>query len=69
MKEIIQYFLKIGFLGFGGPMAHIAMMEEELIERRKWADKEEYLEGLAICNMLPGPASTQLGIYMRYIVE
>jgi chromate transporter len=67
MKEIILYFLKIGVVGFGGPMAHIAMMDEELVEKRKWASKEEYLDGLAVCNMLPGPASTQLGIYMGYI--
>lgn len=67
MKEILSYFLKIGFLGFGGPMAHIAMMDEDLVEKRKWASKEEFLEGLAVCNMLPGPASTQLGIYMGYL--
>ncbi len=67
MKEIISYFLKIGLLGFGGPMAHIAMMDEELIEKRKWASKEDFLDGLAVCNMLPGPASTQLGIYMGYV--
>ncbi|MFZ5967421.1 MAG: chromate efflux transporter [Bacillota bacterium] len=67
MKEIISYFLKIGLFGFGGPMAHIAMMDEELVEKRKWASKEEFLDGLAVCNMLPGPASTQLGIYMGYI--
>ena len=67
MKEIISYFLKIGLLGFGGPMAHIAMMDEELVEKRKWASKEQFLDGLAVCNMLPGPASTQLGIYMGYL--
>jgi chromate transporter len=67
MKEILLYFLKIGLLGFGGPMAHIAMMDEELVEKRKWATKEEFLDGLAVCNILPGPASTQLGIYMGYI--
>jgi len=67
MKEIISYFIKIGLLGFGGPMAHIAMMDDELVEKRKWISKEEFLEGLAICNILPGPASTQLGIYMGYM--
>lgn len=67
MKEVISYFLKIGLLGFGGPMAHIAMMDEELVERRKWLDKRQFLDALALCNMLPGPASTQLGIYMGYI--
>lgn len=67
MKEIISYFLKIGLLGFGGPMAHIAMMDEELVEKRKWTSKEQFLEGLAVCQMLPGPASTQLGIYLGYV--
>ncbi|MCT4619530.1 MAG: chromate efflux transporter [Marinisporobacter sp.] len=67
MKEIMIYFFKIGVLGFGGPMAHIAMMDEELVEKREWVLREEFLDGLAICNMLPGPASTQLGIYMGYL--
>lgn len=67
MKEIFKYFLTIGLIGFGGPMAHIAMMDSELIEKRKWATKNEFLDGLAVCNLLPGPASTQLGIYMGYI--
>lgn len=67
MKEIFNYFLKIGLLGFGGPMAHIAMMDSELVEKRKWSTKEDFLDGLAVCNLLPGPASTQLGIYMGYL--
>ena len=67
MKEIISYFLKIGLLGFGGPMAHIAMMDEDLVEKKKWTSKEQFLEGLAVCQMLPGPASTQLGIYLGYL--
>ncbi|MBC2578781.1 chromate efflux transporter [Clostridium sp. DJ247] len=67
MKEILNYFLKIGLIGFGGPMAHIAMMDSELVEKRKWSTKDEFLDGLAVCNLLPGPASTQLGIYMGYL--
>lgn len=67
MKEIFYYFLKIGLLGFGGPMAHIAMMDSDLIDKRKWATKDEFLDGLAVCNILPGPASTQLGIYMGFL--
>lgn len=67
MKEIITYFLKIGLFGFGGPMAHIAMMQEELVHKRKWCDETHFLDGLALCNVLPGPASTQLGIYLGYI--
>jgi chromate transporter len=67
MKEIFKYFFKIGLIGFGGPMAHIAMMDSDLVEKKKWSTKDEFLDGLAVCNLLPGPASTQLGIYMGYL--
>lgn len=67
MKEIFNYFFKIGLIGFGGPMAHIAMMDSDLVEKKKWSTKDEFLDGLAVCNLLPGPASTQLGIYMGYL--
>ena len=67
MKEIFYYFLKIGLIGFGGPMAHIAMMDSDLVDKRKWSTKDEFLDGLAVCNILPGPASTQLGIYMGFL--
>lgn len=67
MKEIFNYFFKIGLIGFGGPMAHIAMMDADLVEKKKWSTKDEFLDGLAVCNLLPGPASTQLGIYMGYL--
>ena len=61
------YFLRLGFSGFGGPLAHIAMMEAETVERRGWLSKAQFMEGLALCQMLPGPASTQLGIYIGYL--
>lgn len=67
MKEIFSYFFKIGLLGFGGPMAHIAMMDSDLVDKKKWSTKDEFLDGLAVCNILPGPASTQLGIYMGFL--
>lgn len=67
MKELIRFFLKMGILGFGGPTAHIAMMQDELVSKQKWCDQETFMDGLALCNVLPGPASTQLGIYMGYI--
>lgn len=67
MKELIRFFLKIGILGFGGPTAHIAMMQDELVTKQEWCDQETFMDGLALCNVLPGPASTQLGIYMGYL--
>jgi len=69
LVEIARYFLFIGIVGFGGPLVHIAMMEDDLIgeDSRNWTDQSIFMEGLAICNMLPGPASTQLGIFMGWI--
>lgn len=64
--ELVRLFLKLGFSGFGGPLAHIGMMQAEVVERRRWLTKEQFLEGLAVCQMLPGPASTQLGLYIGY---
>jgi chromate transporter len=69
LVEISRYFLFIGIVGFGGPLVHIAMMEDDLVgeDSRGWTDESVFMEGLAICNMLPGPASTQLGIFMGWI--
>jgi chromate transporter len=62
LGELVRLFLRLGFAGFGGPLVHIAMMETEVVERRRWLSKQEFLDGLALCQMLPGPASTQLGV-------
>ncbi|WP_081972575.1 chromate efflux transporter [Leptolyngbya sp. KIOST-1] len=67
LRELTQLFLKLGFIGFGGPQAHIAMIHDETVTRRGWFTEEQYLEGVAICEMLPGPASTQTGIYTGYL--
>ncbi|ELZ32904.1 chromate efflux transporter [Halorubrum tebenquichense] len=69
LVEIARYFLFIGIVGFGGPLVHIAMMEDDLVgeDSREWTNESIFMEGLAICNMLPGPASTQLGIFMGWI--
>ncbi|MDS0278812.1 chromate efflux transporter [Halomicroarcula sp. S1AR25-4] len=65
LAGIARFFLKLGLIGFGGPLVHIAMMEDELVG--EWTDESTFMEGLAICNMLPGPASTQLGIFMGWV--
>jgi chromate transporter len=65
--SLARYFLRLGFTSFGGPLAHIAMMEDGVVRRRRWLRPEEFAEGLALCQMLPGPASTQLGIYIGYL--
>ncbi len=67
LKELAQIFLKLGVIGFGGPQAHIAMQNDEAVVRRQWMTQEQFTDGLAVCEMLPGPASTQMGIYVGYI--
>jgi chromate transporter len=67
LRELAQLFLKLGTIGFGGPQAHIAMIHDEAVVRRGWFSEAQFLEGVAICEMLPGPASTQMGIYTGYI--
>jgi chromate transporter len=67
LQELAQLFLKLGTIGFGGPQAHIAMIHDEAVERRGWFSEEQFIEGVAVCEMLPGPASTQMGIYTGYI--
>ena len=62
LGALVRLFLRLGFAGFGGPLVHIAIMETEVVERRRWLSKQEFLDGLALCQMLPGPASTQLGV-------
>lgn len=67
LRELAQLFLRLGSIGFGGPQAHIAMIHDEAVIRRGWLNEEQFLEGVAICEMLPGPASTQTGIYIGYL--
>ncbi|MEM1251116.1 MAG: chromate efflux transporter [Cyanobacteria bacterium P01_H01_bin.21] len=63
---LAKLFLRLGCLGFGGPQAHIAMANDEVVERRQWLSQDQFTDGLAVCEMLPGPASTQMGIYIGY---
>ena len=67
LQELAKLFLRLGALGFGGPQAHIAMINDEAVDRRGWLDNDEFSDGLAVCEMLPGPASTQMGIYTGYV--
>lgn len=67
MKELILLFLKLGFLAFGGPAAHIAMMENEVVEKRKWLSKEEFLNLYGFTNLIPGPNSTEMVLHIGYL--
>lgn len=66
LRELARLFLTLGVTGFGGPQAHMALMNEAVVVQRGWLTAEEFTEGIAVCEMLPGPASTQLGIYIGY---
>ena len=59
--QLAAYFLRLGAIGFGGPAALVAIMEDDLVERRHWLNREEYLEGLAICQTLPGRSRFRSG--------
>ncbi|HEY9763068.1 MAG TPA: chromate efflux transporter [Trichocoleus sp.] len=67
LRELVQVFTKLGTIGFGGPQAHIAMQNDEAVVRRSWLTPDQFTDGLAVCEMLPGPASTQMGIYIGYV--
>ncbi|HEY8256814.1 MAG TPA: chromate efflux transporter [Gemmatimonadales bacterium] len=62
LRDVGLLFLKLGVLGFGGPAAHIALMEEEVVRRRDWLSREEFLDLVGVVNLLPGPNSTELAI-------
>ncbi|MGA2355936.1 MAG: chromate efflux transporter [Terriglobales bacterium] len=64
LGEIAWVFLKLGTIAFGGPAAHLAMMEEEFVRRRKWITQAEFLDRLATANLIPGPSSTEVAIFI-----
>jgi len=64
LGELARLFLKLGTIGFGGPAAHIAMMEDEVVRRRHWLTREEFLDYLGATNLIPGPNSTELAIHI-----
>ncbi|MBK1986794.1 chromate efflux transporter [Sphaerospermopsis aphanizomenoides BCCUSP55] len=67
LGEIAKLFLKLGVIGFGGPVAHIAMIEDEVVQRRQWLTKEHFLDLLGATNLIPGPNSTEMAIHIGYI--
>lgn len=66
IKEIAKLFLKLGFIGFGGPAAHIAMMQQEVVVKRKWMSEQHFLDLLGATNLIPGPNSTEMAIHIGY---
>ena len=67
LAELARLFLKLGFIGFGGPAAHIAMMEEEVVARRRWLSREHFLDLVGATNLIPGPNSTEMAIHVGYL--
>lgn len=66
-KELMLYFLKLGTIGFGGPVALVGYMHKDLVENRKWISEEEYKQGLALAQLAPGPLAAQLAIYLGFV--
>jgi len=67
LRQIVLYFLKLGYAGFGGPVALVGYMHRDLVENKKWISEEEYKEGLALAQLAPGPLAAQLGIYLGFV--
>jgi len=65
LSEIVAYFLRLGTLGFGGPVALVGLMEKELVQERQWLTREEMRNAVAVSQSLPGPLAIQVGIFMR----
>lgn len=67
LREIAALFLKLGFTAFGGPAAHIAMMHDEVVRRRKWLDEQRFLDLLGATQLIPGPNSTEMAIHIGFV--
>ncbi|MBF8455753.1 chromate efflux transporter [Kaistella sp. G5-32] len=66
LKEIAKLFLKLGIIGFGGPAAHIAMMQDEVVVKRKWLTEQHFLDLIGATNLIPGPNSTEMAIHIGH---
>src|SRR5688572_19323559 len=66
LKQLALLFLKLGATSFGGPAAHIAMMENEVVRRRRWLSRDEFLDLLGATNLIPGPNSTEMAIHIGH---
>ena len=66
-RQFLLYFLRLGTLGFGGPIALAGYMQRDLVERRRWISKEDYVQGLALAQLAPGPLAAQLAMYLGWV--
>jgi len=67
LRDLLLYFLRLGTLGFGGPIALAGHMQKDLVEERRWVSKQDYLEGLAFAQLSPGPLAAQLAMYLGWL--
>src|SRR5437762_14055129 len=67
LPRFVGYFLWLGTVGFGGPIALAGYMQQDLVDARGWVTKEDYVEGLALAQLAPGPLAAQLAIYLGYV--
>jgi chromate transporter len=67
LRQLTGYFFRLGYSGFGGPVALVGYMHRDLVEKRKWITEAEYKEGLALAQLAPGPLAAQLGIYLGFV--
>ena len=67
--QALRFWLKLGFISFGGPTGQIAIMQQELVERRQWVSTERFLNALNYCMLLPGPEAQQLAIYIGWLLH
>ena len=69
LREALRFWLKLGFIGFGGPAGQIAIMHQELVERRRWISERRFLHALNYCMLLPGPEAQQLATYLGWLMH
>ncbi|NDC21702.1 MAG: chromate transporter, partial [Burkholderiaceae bacterium] len=69
LREALAYWLKLGFISFGGPTAQIAMMHDELVEKKRWISERRFLHALNYCMLLPGPEAQQLATYLGWLMH
>src|SRR5437763_15303166 len=67
LTQLTRYFLKLGAIGFGGPVALVGYMYRDLVEKRHWITDEDYKEGLTLAQLMPGPLAAQLAMYLGYV--
>ena len=69
LGEALRFWLKLGFISFGGPAGQIAIMRQELVERRRWISERRFLHALNYCMLLPGPEAQQLATYIGWLMH